>query len=205
MPTNKKRLSEILSWVLHPIVLPLVFTLLILSGDYYINSFLRPEAYRIIIVAVIIFTLMIPAAIFTVSRYLGIIESFDMVSKLERLFAITVIGLSSFFCRKILSGFELPSYYTDFLTIIVIGSALALLISLFQKFSLHVFGWSILFFSLIWYAVMFQSFDIVLIPITAILAGVVGTARLGCSAHKPAELYIGFGVGFLPVLILWFL
>ncbi len=203
MRINSKSIPVIISWVLHPIVLPTLFVLLLFSGDYYINNLLRPEAFRIIFLSVAIFTLMIPAAIFTLSRYLGIIESFEMKSKLERLFAITVVGLSSFFCRKILAGFELPPYYTDFITIILFGSVLALSISLFQKFSLHVFGWSIVLFTLAWYVLVFQSFNLILLPIVAIFVGLVGSARLASNAHSEFELYLGFGLGLVPVLVLW--
>ncbi len=203
MRINSKSIPVIISWVLHPIVLPTLFVLLLFSGDYYINNLLRPEAFRIIFLSVAIFTLMIPAAIFTLSRYLSIIESFEMKSKLERLFAITVVGLSSFFCRKILAGFELPPYYTDFITIILFGSVLALSISLFQKFSLHVFGWSIMLFTLAWYVLAFQSFNLILLPIVAVFVGLVGSARLASNAHSKFELYLGFGLGMVPVLVLW--
>jgi membrane-associated phospholipid phosphatase len=41
----------------------------------------------------------------------------------------------------------------------------------------------------------------VVLALGILFAGLVGTARLALKAHSPAELYIGYGVGCVAILI----
>jgi len=195
-------LPKIISWILHPIILPALYAVLILNGAFYLNNFLRPEAVRIIMLVVLIFTLAIPALIFFASRYLGIVESLEMHSKQERIFSITVIGISVWFCWRILTNYELPEYYTDFLLLVFAGAAMGLIITVFLKFSLHVFGWSLIVFSLAWYIYTWQSFSVLFLVLGVALTGVVAWARLKLEAHTPVEIYLGFGLGAIPLAVL---
>lgn len=197
-----KNLPRLLSWLLHPIILPALFVVLLLNGNYYINNLLRPEAIRIIVLIVLIFTLAIPSLIFVASRYLGVVDSLEMEAKQERIFAITVLGISSWFCWQILSSYELPAYYTDFLLLIFTASAFGLIISLFKKFSLHIFGWSVIVVSLAWYIFSWQCFSVLFIALAVALTGVVAWSRLKLNAHTPGEIYLGFALGLLPVVVL---
>jgi len=197
-----KNSPRLLSWLLHPIILPALFAVLLLNGDYYINNFLRPEAVRIIMLVVLIFTLAIPALIFVASRYLGVIESLEMEIKQERIFAVTVIGISSWFCWRILSNYDLPAYYTDFLLLIFTASAFGLIVSFFRKFSLHIFGWSVIAVAIAWYIYSWQCFSVLYLALAVALSGVVAWSRLKLNAHTPGEIYLGFGLGLLPVVVL---
>lgn len=195
-------LPRLLSWLLHPIILPALFAVLALNGDYYLNNMLRPEAVRIIILVVLIFTLVIPALIFVASRYLGVIESLEMEIKQERIFAVTVIGISAWFCWWILSNYELPAYYIDFLLLIFSASAFGLIVSFFKKFSLHIFGWSVIVAAIAWYIFSWQCFSVLYLALAVVLTGVVAWSRLKLNAHTPGEIYLGFGLGLLPVVVL---
>jgi len=200
-----KRLSKIISYLLHPIILPTAFAWMVLNGNFYLNNMLKPEAFSIVMLAVVIFTLAIPALIFVASRYLGIVESLEMHSRQERIFSVTVIGISSWFCWRILGNFELPEYYTDFLLVVFTGAAMGLIITFFKKFSLHVFGWSMMAFTLVWYIFSWQCFSVLFLPLIIALAGVVAWSRLELNAHTTGEIYLGFGFGLLPVLVLFLL
>ncbi|HCY22728.1 MAG TPA: hypothetical protein DHV29_04495 [Bacteroidales bacterium] len=175
---------------------------MLLNGNYYINNLLRPEAIRIIVLIVLIFTLAIPALIFVASRYLGVVDSLEMEAKQERIFAITVLGVSSWFCWRILANYDLPAYYTDFLLLIFTASAFGLIISFFKKFSLHIFGWSVIVVSLAWYIFSWQCFSVLFIALAVALTGVVAWSRLKLNAHTPGEIYLGFALGLLPVVVL---
>lgn len=195
-------LPRLFSWLFHPIILPALFAVLALSGNYYLNNMLRPEAVRIIMLVVLIFTLAIPALIFVASRFLGVIESLEMEVKQERIFAVTVIGISSWFCWRILSNYDLPAYYTDFLLLIFTASAFGLIISFFKKFSLHIFGWSVIIVSIAWYIFSWQCFSVLYLALAVALTGIVAWSRLKLNAHTPGEIYLGFGLGLLPVVVL---
>lgn len=199
------KLSRLISWLLHPIFLPTIFTILILNSDFYMNSLLKPEAMRIIMLVVLIFTLAIPSLIFVASRYLGVISSLEMENRQERIFLITVIGISTWFCWRLLANYELPAYYTNYLLIIFAGSAFGLIISFFKKFSLHVFGWSIILSVCVWYIFSWQSVGTPIFALAVALTGVVAWSRLKMNAHTPGEVYLGFGLGLVPVVVMFVL
>jgi len=194
--------ARIFSWLFHPIFLPIVFSLLILNGDFYMNRMLNPEAFRIILIVMILFTLCIPLLIFVAAKYMGIIESVEMSSKQERIFAITVLGISSWFSWKILVGFELPVYYTDFMLIEIAASMLGLIMAFIKRFSLHMYGWSVFIFTSLWYIYAYNTFSMLWISLFLIIAGIVAWARLEEEKHTPAEIYLGFALGLVPVCVL---
>ncbi len=195
----------LISWVLHPVFIPALFMLLLLSGDYYLNGLLRPGAMKTIMLTVLIFTLALPLLIFTLARYLRIITSFEMHLRSERMFGATILAVAAFFCRQLLLGFELPEYYTSFLLITVAGALLALLLMLFIRISLHMFGWSMLVFSLVAYSLAFGSPSLWMIPVAVAFCGVIAYARLASQAHVIREVYLGFFLGIIPVGIVFVL
>jgi hypothetical protein len=200
-----KNISKIVSWLLHPIFLPILFAILLFQGNYYQNNFFNAGAINAIILIVVIFTLAIPSLIFVLSSYFGITGSFEMESRQERFFAITVIGISVWFCWHLLSNYNLPRYYTDYLLILFVSAAFAIVVSFFKKISLHVFGWSTVFFILVWYIVKWHSFSVLIPALTLSLCGLVAWSRLELEKHSANEIYSGFAFGFFPATIMMFI
>lgn len=195
---NKKiSLSALLSVLLHPLFLPVLFELILLKSAYIINTMLRPEAFNAIMLTLLIFTVALPILIFTLAKYFKVIESFEMKSRHERIFGISITGLVAWFSWKILSGYQLPDFYSEIFLIILAGALLALAVTWFFKVSLHVFGWSLVFFSHISYLIQYGEPDIWLLPLWMVVIGWVAWARLKEKAHRYSEILLGFCMGSL--------
>ncbi|MBN2728231.1 MAG: hypothetical protein JXR53_03320 [Bacteroidales bacterium] len=199
-----KKLSSVLSYILHPVFIPVLFMLFILSAPYYFNSFLKPEAFRILLLTVFIFTLFIPIFILTISRMLGVIDSFLMERRSERIFALLITAVSAYFAFRMLAGFELPAFYTMFFMGMIPIVLLTALISLFFKISIHMVGWGSFAALMVLYILNYQLQMLAFVPIVFLLSGIVAWSRLEQKAHAPIEVYSGFGLGLLAAFS-WFL
>lgn len=79
---------------------------------------------------------------------------------------------------------------------------IGLLVNLFYKISLHTLGWGAMASSFA--GLMTETgFNMIIIIIGVIaIAGVVGYARLKEKAHSAVQVYSGFLLGFLSILLL---
>lgn len=192
-----KKLSSIISVLFHPILLPSIFIVIICFSGFYFNSFLKAEAFRVIILTVLIFSFFVPMLIFSLSKMLNVIESFEMHRPSERIFALLIVSVSVYFAYKMLAKFDLPELYYDYLFALLIILILACVISAFYKISLHMIGWGV-FTSLIFvYIFKFELSLYFYLPIAFLLSGVVAWARLERDAHSPDQIYSGYGLGLL--------
>lgn len=120
----------------------------------------------------------------------------SLESKQHRLLLLTFILLTyvvSLFNSSI-SSFYLP--YLMGCTFLIL---VATIITFFWRISLHTIGMGGLlgfFIEVIVTQPFQQSMMMVIFMITVVLAGLVGSARLYLNAHTPAQIYVGYAVGF---------
>lgn len=94
--------------------------------------------------------------------------------------------------------------YKPYLLACSVAVALACIISFFWRISLHTMGMGGLIAiqcSLLFIGSPFSNIAIRLLPIIIIIAGLVGSARLYLEAHSPAQIYVGYVVGFLAIAL----
>lgn len=195
-----KKLASIISILFHPVFLPSVFIVMICFSDFYFNSFLKPEAFKVIILTVLVFSFFIPLLIFSFSKMLNVIESFEMHRPSERVFSLLIISVSVYFAYRMLARFDLPAFYYDYLLALLFVLILACVISAFYKISLHMLGWGA-FTSLVFvYIFKFELSFYYYLPFAFFLSGIVAWARLERDAHSPSQIYSGFGLGLLALV-----
>lgn len=200
-----KKLSLVFSYLLHPIFLPTLFMVFLLLSPYYMNDMLKPDAFRVLVLTPIVFTFFIPLFILTIARMTGIIESFMLEKKSERIFALLITALPTYFAWKTFISFDAPAYYYMFLIAFVFVLLLTSVINLFYNISIHMVGWGTVTALMILYFLIFDLgiFLIMLIPVF-IFSGIAAWARLEQDAHTPAQVYTGFGVGLLALISYYF-
>ena len=170
---------------------------------------------RLPLVAMMFFsTFAIPAFAVFLMKALGMIESFQMHDRTERIGPFIVTGIfymwMAFYCYN---SPLFPKAYTIAITGATIALFLAFMINLFSKISLHAVGMGGLIGMIVITKMMPYSYDyfnvnlgtlgIFQVSLTSVLllifllAGIVGTARLMLGAHEPRDLYGGYAIGFL--------
>ncbi|MFM7728725.1 MAG: hypothetical protein ACKO7B_18650, partial [Flavobacteriales bacterium] len=150
---------------------------------------------------VLLFTLVLPVTCSYLLLRAGKIRSLEMETREERLlpFACTMaFQLLAFVLAERLRLPRIPN-------LMLLGAATSVFVaaslSLRWKVSIHMTGIGGVL------GVMFGISTLLIIdmriPIvmSVLLAGLLGTARLLLEAHRPAEIYAGFAIGFLSEFI----
>ncbi len=154
---------------------------------------------------VIILTFLIPISIFYLLRSLGKIDSI-MVSELSqrKLPLIFQAILLLVLINKGTTEERIPELFFYFLAGLI--STIIAILFLFAKIkvSLHMLGIGSLLFFVIGISIHEQTNFLISICILTLLTGIIATSRLEMKAHDLKELTIGFLVGIIPQVALWF-
>ncbi|WP_413511522.1 hypothetical protein [Myroides odoratus] len=199
-----KKLAQIVSFLFHPILLPLQTVGLYFFVQY---AYFSPLELSIILSQVALVTFFIPISIYYLMRSLRILKSSVMVSETkERIFPFAINILLLYTLKSLVlynnSAYELKIYFWG-----LIGTYSLLLVSaLFkQKYSVHtaLLTAGLTFFILL---LLHQNTAALILLIGCILfTGLTASARLYLRAHTSYEVFVGGLIGFVPQLLCWVL
>ncbi len=210
--------AHFLSYVGHPLLVLTYALLILLALDPYafgVRNMADPKAV-VLVVSVFVCTFLLPGFGVALMKPLGLIKSLSMPDKQERIGPYIVSGVFYLWLVKnLLSEGQTPQLYTVFTLGATIGLFLAFLVNIFTKISAHAVGMGgfvamILLMVLQWNDAgivvpvpggILQFSLLVVLVLGVLLAGMVGTARLTLNAHEPADVYRGYAVGFVAVLV----
>ena len=207
-------LAQFISIIFHPLLmLTYMLVLLLLVNPYLFGvNDIADQNSKILILRIFLSTFFIPAFSVVMLRFLGLVESLELKDKRERIgpYIITSIFYLWMF-RNFLDNAQVPTAYTSCVLGATIGLFVAFFINIFSKISAHAVGMGGLLGMVVITMLLFSydTFTIqtgllgtlqitmnMVLMMTIILAGIVGTARLVLQAHEPLDLYGGFLVGF---------
>jgi hypothetical protein len=193
-----KTLAHIVSAIFHPLVMPTVGLLFIFWS--ITNIILLPlEAKRIILIIVAINTLALPMLMIPLFYRLHLIKSIQMHSHRERIIPMAFTLIPYIFSYYFLNRLPIVEEIPGFMLGASITIALVLIISVWWKISIHMVGIggiTGLFFAL---SIRFYA-DVTWLLVAAVLiAGLVAWSRLSLNAHKPAQVYLGFAIGWITI------
>tara|TARA_B100000809_G_scaffold237763_1_gene257899 strand:+ start:71920 stop:72537 length:618 start_codon:yes stop_codon:yes gene_type:complete len=195
------RIYKLISILFHPILLPIVSTILffILSQTPLDQN----SIYRILII-VATATYIIPLFILYLLKKTKLIKSFEVENIQERKIPILFMIVLFYFLGKTLG--KIPEIVQ--LSILFLGSSLSLSICYFlfrkqTKTSIHMIGIGSLLAFLITYSLSQQTNILLIISFLSVLSGIIGHARLYLKAHSLKEVIAGFSIGFMSQIILF--
>lgn len=201
----EEKISRILSYLFHPLMLPTYVVLIFLFQDTF-YSFLIPVQTRIKVITLIFsatFVLPVLANVFFLNR--GIIKSMEMESREERVFPFLIASIMFYLTAQILKAFQLPSIFYLFMlgsTLLVI---IALFINFFMKISIHMLGIGAVLGTFVGLSLKWMIDFKFLILILVLVAGLTGFSRLRLQAHRHVEIYSGFLTGAILMCLLFIL
>lgn len=185
----------------------LVILLLVNPYIFGVNSI---RSSTPLILMIFLSTFFIPFVAISMMRVLGLISSFEMKNRYERIGPYIITGiLYLWIFRNVLENPNIPYPYKVFVLGATIGLFIAFFINLFSKISMHAVGMGGLVGMLI-LTVSFYSYPSFIMSLGAhsfelktyyllmlaiIFSGIVGTSRLFLDAHEIDDLYGGFLVG----------
>jgi len=202
------------SGLFHPLLIPsYMFVLLMVINPFLFgtNDFGEKRALLTLLMMVM-YTCVIPMVSVLLMVALNLVGSVMMNDKTERIGPLLLVMVLYFWVYYNLSNSnDIPTIFSTFLLGVVIALAIAFVINVMDKVSLHTVGMGGLvgmlmitmgFFGAGGMTVGGYTVSLGLLLIAGVLmAGIVGTARLALGAHDEFQIYTGYIVGFAAQLI----
>jgi hypothetical protein len=199
-----KRGYKIISVILHPIVLPTIGVLL-----YFI---VIPRNYTnhiklVLLSLIFVTTYLIPLLILILFKKLKLIRTFNADSIKERKLPVAMMIILFYLLANTIATI------TDIKEISLLFYATSLALSLIYicfafrlKTSLHLLSLGISTSFFIVLSIIYSNNFAIVIIVHILLAGLVANARIYLEAHTPKEVYLGFFLGFIaPLGVYYFL
>lgn len=202
----KRFISQTLSFVLHPVFIPLWFAIVLINSGYFLNSFLNVNFYKSYLWLLIIIMIVLPTIVIIFSQQLGLIESIDSSISIDRIKILLITLLSGFFLYFFFKKIHIPLFYLLPIKISIILTILLVIFSTFMNVSIHSAGWMSLFSSL--YVLQSRLIEIHIlwiIVIIPILWGLACYARHLAGKHNSLQLFTGAILGVLSGLSVLFM
>jgi hypothetical protein len=203
--------AHIISVVFHPLLILTYMLVLLLLVNPYLFGVNSLREHSGLVLRVFFTTFFLPAfAIFLMQRL-------EFTDKQERIIPFIATGIFYLWVfRSVSADTQIPTAFLIAVLGTTMGLFICFLINLFFKISIHATGMGglvgIVLISM--WLFSYGTFDIafpllghiqvsmsLLLMLSIITAGLVGTARLWLKAHTPRELYFGYFIGLASQFI----
>lgn len=187
--------AKILSYVMHPLLMPFYAVILVLNTNTYLAFSISPYVQKLVMSVVFVTTVALPVvtSVFLVQH--GLVKSLEMESAQDRRIPFVAAGIFFLLCHYLLLMMPVPRVLPN----MVLGASISIFfswaINFKWKISIHMvgiggivgllIGLSIRLGLEIWYPIM----------ASVMLAGFLGSARLRLQAHNDSQIYAGFILG----------
>jgi len=202
MESKNLQLSRLLSYILHPLLIPtLTISALMLRPELY--TIVLPPALKLWFLSlVIVFTLLIPSAAVLILLKLNAIYSVELAHRSERTIPLLIASASYMALVYFIKQVNIPPVFLYVLYSATVALLAGLLINMVYKISLHTLGWSAVATTLLSISLHMGIPLPGLISIAVILSGLAGYARLKENAHNQTQVYLGYIAGASIVMII---
>lgn len=191
-------LSNLISYILHPVIMPLAGLFLILHSGAYISG-MDIKIVKILYLITGTFTLLLPLIFLPLLLYSGIIRSIRIDERRHRLIPYFITFMFYYTAHILIKKLAISSFISGFMFASAFTLLLIIILTWFFKISTHlagIGGLAGLVLSLSW---IFDVDTSWLLIIILLLSGLLASARIYLKAHKPAEVYTGFFLGFVVI------
>ncbi|MFV0469485.1 MAG: phosphatase PAP2 family protein [Dysgonomonas sp.] len=196
-------IAQIFSVVFQPLFMSFYGVLLLF---YYTNFFFfYANMTWFILGTVLLFTCLIPMLFILSLRMSGVVKDYTLSEKKERHLPYIICLLSNIALVVYLYNVNLQIWFLGLLAAPVLVLLIGFIVNFFWKISAHMLGIGGLIGGLMSVCVNVNKQNpFLLFMLLFILAGCLGVSRLYLKRHTPAQVYIGFGAGFLAAyFVVW--
>lgn len=195
-PAALRWTAQLLSFIFHPLFIPIYVTafLLVLHPSCF-SGYAQHEKMRVL-AAVAVNTVFFPGITVLLLKALRFIDSIMLHTQKDRIIPYIASGTFYFWTFWVMKNNNYPQLLTAFMLGVFINAYAALIVNIYQKISMHGIGIGALLG--IGIIIMLQNTMLMTWPLAAVLliGGLVCTARLIVSNHRPKEVYLGLLLGF---------
>lgn len=193
------KLAKTVSYLLHPVFIPLLFVVFIFNLHAYPFVFLGSNVTWYVLGLVLVFNVLTPLLLMFTLKRTGYITSFFLETRRERFALLFLYTLLLYLTAVISKKWGLPPLWEVVILLNAMLSLFVILFLFFFRISQHLAGWGALaglLFSLIY---QYKADYIVWLTVVFVLSGIVAWSRAALKAHKTGEIISGFVLGFLVI------
>lgn len=210
-------LAKIVSFIFHPLFIVGYVLTLILVINPYLFSIQDSKVKGLFLISTFMLTTFFPVISISMMRALGLIHSFKMEDRRERIGPLIVTSIFYLWLfLNIKDNPGIPGAFSFFVLGSIIGLFLAFFLNNFQKISLHGVGAGGFLIGIIIIGSQFSygyfilpipllgsyTINILLLYIVVLIcSGLILSSRLLLNSHTKGELYGGFFIGAFSQLI----
>ncbi len=199
----ENKIAKTISYLFHPITLPTYAFLILLNLNSFISNSITIKGKLIVFSIIVIFTLLLPLLFVMISLKIGVVKSWFMESKEERILPYLVTGMLYYLSYHLLTQLQILEPYN----MIILGATflvvVALIINFWWKISIHMISIGGILGTFIGISISLMLNIPLIIIILTLCSGLVGYARLQQNEHKPSQIYSGFLIGLSIMMVLF--
>jgi hypothetical protein len=198
----EKQIASVISYISHPLLMPMIGLLLISNSGTYAAD-LDPRFTYFIYLSVFLLTLMTPVSMILLLYYTHLAKNLEFSERRERQLPLYITLFFYVATYILIRKLPVSQVYQRFIFSACLSVLFVLAISYFWKISAHMVGWGGLVGLIVVLSFRFDSDLMLFLIISILLAGITAFARLRLDEHKPVQIYSGFLIGFLTILIVF--
>lgn len=190
-----KSLANVISVLLHPLLMPLYCMALIFFNHNYLSIAVKPGLQNIVYGIVFITTFLMPSLSTLFLLFRGQVQSLHMPTREERILPFIITSIYFFICYYLIRQLPLPQMISSIIRGAVLSLVLAMIINFKWRISIHMVGIggaTGMLFALT--QLIFANYNLT-IMILILISGVLGSVRIYAGGHTPAQIYTGFLIG----------
>lgn len=198
----ERTITKIISILFNPLIVPTYCMILLLHMDVYFALVVPGPAKWKLIGLLFILTFLFPIIITLFLMKKGIVKSIEMESREERVFPYIITAGFFYLTYYLFKSLPVASIYNYFILGATFLIVISLIINFFWKISIHMMSLGGMFGLFLGISLAFMVYIPSLLFLILIISGLTGYARLSLKLHTPAQVYAGFSLGALIMLIL---
>lgn len=194
------RVARILSYALHPLLMPVLTLWLAMELDLHLGYFMAEDSRWALLGMVALMSMVFPLVSALLLKRAGLLSSLEMPGRAERIAPFTMALLYHAMTWYLLHKLPLHPLVLALFGGAVLALALTTLITLRWKISAHMVGIGGCLGAVVALELVHGLGAFVPICALVLLAGALGTARLLTSDHTPLQVLAGAALGFASVV-----
>lgn len=207
-PAWLRAMATLISWLFHPVFVPVYIVLfMVYVHPYLFTGTDAQDKIRVTAMAVLMFTFF-PVVTVGLLKALDFIQSVYLRTQKDRIIPLVASGVFYFWITyvwwnsyKVKGNLYIPPEAVQLALATFIASWVALMANIRMKISLHAIAMGVML-AFMFSLAFSQTLNFGLwLSVAILIAGLVCTARLIISDHKPAEVYWGLAAGAVSMLV----
>lgn len=198
----ERRAAHIISFLFHPLLMPLIGFLIINHSGTYVAS-LDYRLQRFISTVFFGLTFVLPLTFIPLYYYTRLIRSLKMPDKRDRIIPFFITLIFYLIAYLLIQQTQVSRVYHNFMLASCLTLFLVFVISFFWKISVHLAGLGGIVALIFCLSVLLETDLMSWLIISILAAGVTAYARLRLRAHDPLQVYAGFLLGFGCMMVVF--